>query len=62
MGIGVWPTYKLNDELSLGVRVEMFKDTNNARIGAFDGAKTFANQPTGFTYYDIAVTPARQLS
>lgn len=58
LGIGVWPTIKLNDNLSVGARIEWLDDKNNG-IGATIPLPSTA---TGVTYIDIAITPTYILS
>jgi len=53
-GLGVQPVFAVNDELSVGVRAEVFSDP--------DGARTGVALPDGVTLINISAAPAYKLT
>lgn len=71
LGIGIWPTYKVNDKWLIGVRVEYFMDDFGTRVGTTQGEQipidplADAALPAGtdsLTYINIAVAPVYQVT
>jgi hypothetical protein len=59
MGFGIWPEFRF-EKFSVGVRLEHFIDSDNARIGGAIPAPGLATDEVSYT--DIAITPAMQLA